>query len=562
MKFHTGGDARLSRRLALKAAAAGSFGGLLGSVGCGSVKASARRDIPGGFVDDGVERGHRFRDGGLGGGTARDERCRVLIIGGGVAGLSAAWRLARQGVKDIAIVELGDAIGGTSRAGEMPSAAGGALQCPFGAHYLPQPRTEQRALAAFLEEAGIAKGETSDGRVAVPDRDLVRDPAERVAGLGYFEEGLWLQAGTSPEDNAELARFEKLMEEHVRLDGSGRRLFDLPVARSSESMRELDGMSALHWADANGFMSERMRWYLEYASRDDLGAALGDTSAWALLHYFTARANLTTTESTGYLTWPDGNARLVRGLEALIEPALSHKRTGEVALQVTPAGAGASGAKATTVNGATGEMTLWTADAIVVAAPQFVTRRLLAEDPAAKARAAFRYSPWLVANLHLSKRPESRGFPYAWDNVIHGSPSLGYVDASHQLDRAEAQDTVWTWYLPVIDSDERAARQELLTRPFEAWRDAILDDLRGVHSNIDEVVTRIDVWRWGHAMVKPTPGTMWGGIRAKAAAPIGNVHFAHSDLSGIALFEEANWQGTRAAEEILARFGLEGDSLL
>ncbi len=552
------GNGGLSRRTALKAAAAGSLGSLLG---CGeATRASARRDIPGGFVDDGVESGHRFRDGSLGGGApAKNERCRVLIIGGGVAGLSAAWRLARQGVTDIAIVELGSAVGGTSRGGEMRTAAGGALPCPFGAHYLPQPRVEQLALAAFLKDAGIATGTTSDGRVAVADRDFVRDPAERVAGLGYFEEGLWLRAGTLPEDDVALARFESIMAEHMRVDEGGRRLFDLPVARSSAAMQSLDGISALQWAEANGFTSERMRWYLEYASRDDLGAALQDTSAWALFHYFTARGNLESKESAGYLTWPDGNARLVRGLESLIEPALSHKRTGEVALEVMP---GEAGAAATTINGATGAVTRWTADAVIVAAPQFVTRRLLREDPAAKARASFRYSPWIVANLHLSERPKSRGFPYAWDSIIHGSPSLGYVDAGHQLDRADERDTVWTWYLPVTDSDERAARQELLARPFETWRDAVLDDLRSVHSNIDDVVTRMDVWRWGHAMVKPTPGTMWGGMRAAAAAPIGNVHFAHSDLSGIALFEEANWQGTRAAEEILEGLGMAGESLL
>ena len=44
--------------------------------------------------------------------------------------------------------------------------------------------------------------------------------------------------------------------------------------------------------------------------------------------------------------------------------------------------------------------------------------------------------------------------------------------------------------------------------------------------------------RWGHGMVRPTPGTIWGGARALAAAPVGAVHFAHTDLSGIALFEE------------------------
>ena len=40
---------------------------------------------------------------------------------------------------------------------------------------------------------------------------------------------------------------------------------------------------------------------------------------------------------------------------------------------------------------------------------------------------AFEYGSWMVANLHLRARPRSTGFPFAWDNVIMDSPSLGYV---------------------------------------------------------------------------------------------------------------------------------------
>ncbi|MEM8711257.1 MAG: FAD-dependent oxidoreductase, partial [Planctomycetota bacterium] len=525
-------NGRFSRRSAvlgaLKGAAAGSLAALLGGAGLGAAglascagSSGERRRIEGGFVDDGLGAGHRFRDGGLGpgAGRGREERCRVLVIGGGVAGLSAAWRLARAGVDGIVVTELAGRIGGTSRSGVMSSSAGARLACPFGAHYLPQPRSTQLAVAALLDEAGMATGRTPDGRVAVPDRMIVRDPAERIGGLGFFEEGLWLSAGASGSDFEALARFEAEIEQNIAVDAIGRRLFDLPVQRSSEEARKLDSMSALEWANARGYDSPRMRWYLEYATRDDLGAALGDTSAWALLHYFTARADLKTKESARYLTWPEGNARLVTELRRLSQSGLQEERTSEVAIQVASTEAG--GATAVTVNAETGEVTRWRADAVVVATPQFVTRRLLREDPAAKSRASFRYSPWLVANLHLERRPESRGFPFAWDSVLHGSPSLGYVDACHQLDRADAQDTVWTWYLPIIDADERAARQALLERPFETWRDVILDDLRTAHPDIDECVTRIDVWRWGHAMVKPAPGTMWGGMRDRAARSIG-----------------------------------------
>jgi len=544
--------ARLTRR----AAGLGTLGLLLG--GCGRGSAARRSTVAGAYVDDGVGAGHALRDGALHRTepSARERR-RVVVVGGGVAGLSAAWRLAREGVEDVVVLELAPEAGGTSRGGRD-----GACPHPFGAHYLPLPRSDQRALAAFLEDAGLARGRAGDARMTCPDAVLVRDPAERVAGLGgYFEEGLWLRAGASAADEAEAQRFDAIVGEHVARSGvDGRRLFDLPVAASSSALRSLDGTSAAAWFEAQGFRSERLRWYLEYATRDDFGARLEDTSAWALLHYFTARADLRTGASAPYMTWPEGNARLVAHLAELSGVEV---RPGEVAVHVDP-----GGAAVTVAPGRDGEATEWSADAIVVATPQFVTRRILRGDPAADARASLRYSPWLVANLHLERAPASRGFPGAWDSVIHGSESLGYVDAAHQLDRAHDPRTVWTWYLPVTDPDEAAARARMLACPFEVARDAVLDDLRFAHPDIDEVVTRVDLWRWGHGMVKPTPGALWGGggggtaPRERAATRVGRVSFAHSDLSALALFEEAHWQGTRAAEEALDGLGIGSESLL
>jgi len=66
----------------------------------------------------------------------------------------------------------------------------------------------------------------------------------------------------------------------------------------------------------------------------------------------------------------------------------------------------------------------------------------------------------------------------------------------------------------------------------------------------------LDVMRWGHAMVRPRPGFVWGGARRSAARPYRGIHFGNSDLSGVGLFEEAFYHGVRAAEEVLAARGL------
>jgi hypothetical protein len=52
-------------------------------------------------------------------------------------------------------------------------------------------------------------------------------------------------------------------------------------------------------------------------------------------------------------------------------------------------------------------------------------------------------------------------------------------------------------------------------------------------------------------MVRPKPGFVWGEARLKAAESIGPVHFAHSDLSGFSIFEEAQYRGVVAAETVL-----------
>jgi hypothetical protein len=165
--------------------------------------------------------------------------------------------------------------------------------------------------------------------------------------------------------------------------------------------------------------------------------------------------------------------------------------------------------------------------------------------------AEFQYGTWMVANLFLKDRPVTRGFPLAWDNVLYESPSLGYVVATHQrgLDRGP---TVFTYYYPMCDADPRAARSKLLEMDWRGCADVALTDLSRAHPDIRSLVDRLDVMRWGHAMIRPRPGFIWGGARAAAARPYRGIHFANTDLSGVALFEEAFHHGIRAANEVLS----------
>ena len=133
---------------------------------------------------------------------------------------------------------------------------------------------------------------------------------------------------------------------------------------------------------------------------------------------------------------------------------------------------------------------------------------------------------------------------------MYESPSLGYVVATHQrgLDRGP---TVFTYYYPLCDQDPRTARTRLLETDWGGWAEVALADLSRAHPDIRNLIERLDVMRWGHAMIRPRPGFIWGSARREGAKPFRSIRFAHSELSGVALFEEAFDVGLRAADEVL-----------
>jgi hypothetical protein len=141
----------------------------------------------------------------------------------------------------------------------------------------------------------------------------------------------------------------------------------------------------------------------------------------------------------------------------------------------------------------------------------------------------------------------------AWDNVIYDSPSLGYVNATHMSLRSRVNRTVWTYYWALASGSPAENRKVLLSQDWGYWKEAILNDLARAHPDIRECVSRIDIMRIGHAMVRPKVGAIFGEARRRLAKPAGNLVFANSDLSGFSIFEEAQYRGVTAADYVLRR---------
>jgi hypothetical protein len=514
-------------------------------------------------ASDGI--GHLIRD-GLRPEPAADawERAGVVIVGGGVAGLAAAWRFLRAGFEDFVLLELEEAPGGTARSGDSH----GVVPYPWGAHYLPAPLKENRALVALLGEMGVLEGADAEGEPVVAEQFICRDPEERIFYRGRWYEGLYLHAGEGQEDARQLQLFNAEVDRWAGWrDAKGRRAFAIPVARGSDDAEvvALDRLSMSDWLSGHGLNSERLRWLVDYGCRDDYGLTVEQASAWAGLFYFASRMKRPGAEAQSLITWPEGNGRLVRHL---YEKARARVRLGLAVADVRPTGSvGGSigvGVEVVAVTHDGREASGLRAEQVVFAAPQFLSKHLIKpyREGATPAHVSeFEYGAWMVANLFLEERPRAGlGFPVAWDNVLYESPALGYVVATHQRG-LERGPSVYTYYYPLVDANPRDARTRLLSTGRDGWADVVLSDLARAHTDIRSLTRRLDVMRWGHAMIRPRVGFQWGGARQRAQQPFGAIHFAHTDLSGVALFEEAFDHGLRAAEEILAARGIKSESL-
>jgi hypothetical protein len=272
---------------------------------------------------------------------------------------------------------------------------------------------------------------------------------------------------------------------------------------------------------------------VNYACRDDYGAPSSRVSAWAGIHYFASREN----EDKGPFTWAEGNGWIVKRLLAKLGRYVHTGSTVHAMIR--------DGRRLRVLT----EGTEYIAEALIFAAPTFLARYLFDEAPAAT---GFEYSPWLTANLTLDRLPRERGVEMAWDNVIYDSPALGYVDATHQSLSSRVDRTVWTYYWALAQAAPAESRRLLLEKDWGYWKEAILNDLARAHPDIRACVSRIDIMRMGHAMIRPSVGFLGSEQRRRLADyHAGHVWLANSDLSGISIFEEAQYRGVRAAEAAL-----------
>ena len=543
-------------------------------------------DITGGFTGIPHARGHLLRGDKPWPTPSVIHTTRVVIAGGGVAGLAAARALRLKGMDDFTLLELEDEAGGNSRGGAVNGIA-----CPLGAHYLPVPGDDANEVQDLLEEFGIRK--RIAGRWTYDERHLCHSPQERLFFNGAWQPGLLPVQGVGRDTLAQYQTFAALVAQARKAAK-----WTIPLSKTTLAPvhSALVAITFVTYLNEHGLTDPHLRWYLDYCCRDDYGAGIATVSAWAGIHYFASRhgfsapagnntqdvgdsaepTNATAPEHDGILTWPEGNAWLTRRLAAPLKERL---HSGWVVVRIAAA---KHGVEVDAFNPASQTLHRWVAARCIVALPIFVAARVVENPPdfLRQAAASTRYAPWLVANIHIKAPLQDRPGPAAsWDNVIYGGfdgtiaggagksgqgepgaqstftgGGLGYVDATHQSQLPVPGATVLTNYRALGDVPE--GRKLLMDTPWATWRDAILAELSQAHPDIRAKATRIDITRYGHAMAVPIPQKngqigLWPSSnmhnqllnKEQSAFSAGPLAFAHSDWAGYSVFEEAFTMG-------------------
>ncbi len=502
---------RTSRREFLQSASAALVG----------LSLKGDRPIAGSFVNDSFQLGHQLRDRASFPQPKQIVKRSVVIVGGGIAGLSAAWWLHRKGFTDFVLLEMNEQAGGNSRWGENEITA-----YPWAAHYVPVPGPKAVYVRDLFEELGVLKNGQWE------ERYLCFSPQERLFLFGRWQDGIEPAIGLNAADREQFQRLEDAIHS-FRATGK----FTVPMEVGfSESTADLDRISFAEWLRAQRMDSRILNWYMNYCCRDDYGATTSTTSAWAGIQYFASREP----EEKGPLTWPEGNGWIVR---RLLERLGKFVQTGQMVHRISRRAKGASVFAGDTE---------YQAAFVIFAAPTFLAPYLI-EGMAPLHD--FEYSPWLTANLTLDQLPANYGTDPTWDSVFLDSPTLGYVDATHQSLRSHVDRTVWTFYWALAEGSPSENRVLLLNKDWNYWKEAILHDLERVHRDIRKCISRIDVMRIGHAMARPNVGAVFSAERRNLIKPRGRIRFANSDLSGFSIFEEAQYRGIEAARSILNQIG-------
>jgi len=471
---------------------------------------------------------------------AQLERVKVVVVGGGCAGLSAMWRL--RDLKPV-LLERASRMGGNAR-GETWRG----LPYSIGAAYLVKPN-DGSEIDKFLTEIGAKEG------LKVSHHE----PLFMLKGKQEREGFTQLLKSVSAEERASWGRLMGALRDYAS-EANGRLFPELPTdhppLREMVNQMDREPFSALCERLAGGPLAPWMRAYLEQYCWTAFGAGWSEVSA-------ASGVNFLACELDEHLIGPGGNSWITEQATRKLASSVGLDRLRPNSLvyhvEVTPEGVLVSYVDS---SGATRRIL---AERAVLCCPKFVVKRILKgiEPERLEAISKLKYRAYTVHQALLNV-PLKDDF---YELFLMGDLS----DAPTQDRRQRALNTGvtdLTYGNYAETSDKHTILSLYQAFPFDSGRAELYQDLSlaGHRARVmgrlrAEILPALGVSpssllglrssRWGHPLPLASPTLIAQGVIDQLRAPHkGRVFFAQQDNWALPAIEVSLYEGMKAARDV------------
>lgn len=426
---------------------------------------------------------HQVRDGHSFARPPVSRRCDVLIAGGGISGLSAAYFLRHH---DFLLIEK-------------------------------EPHTGGNATLEDYEGQSFATGSAFDYKGSASDhlaRELGLRPVPIDSPDPTILKGQWV-ADTWGAGLDHLPYSASIRESFKKFRA------DMLKLAADKNPRQFDSIPLSHYL--KDYTPEIKQWWDGYGP-SNYGAKADDTSTMVALDELKDLANAAHDDTR--ITLPGGNALLARKLDEVLRAKSADRMISDAAIiAVEP-----QSTEVHVTYAQNGALVTVAAKFVIMATPKLITARLVAGLPDAQrdAMTQIRYCPYAVVNLIFDKPVYNR----AYDTWCPGKAFADFVVADWVNQKQagyKPKNNILTFYVPLSEFE----RSRLLT--IDGCRllaTNVLEDFRGALPEFAAAEpVEVHLYRRGHAVFLSAPGVATELIPA-AGRPLDRVAFANTDSVG------------------------------
>ena len=446
---------------------------------------------------------HKVRDGEELPAPAPDQKCGVVIVGGGPSGLAAADELKGS---DFILLEKEDHVGGNSYAESWE-----------GLNYSTAAAWDSTPLPEF---AALAKRWKFDWKEI--------QGSDSVAFDGKWIRNFWTGRADNPA-------FDQLPFDKSVKDGFRQFLTDI---EPMEFDKNLDALDAQRFSDFLKGRPLQLKAFWDQFGLSNWGAATEDTSLY--LGLSAAREWF----RVPHYTWEGGIGMASRRvLDSIGESGRKRIKTRCYVHKVRRAGG-----KVLVSFFHDGKPQTIEARAAVMATPKFITKMLVDQLPTDQfaAMSSMRYAPYLVYNLCFDRVVYNQGY----DNWPIGAKHFTDFIPADWVTHAEGGDLKRKQVITVYAPRPELERSDLLDdAKVMSKAHAAADELVGMFPGWADHLKEVRIYRRGHPMPMSVPG-YYTKLQPIGRRDLPPVYFGHCDAMGeVSDFFYAALSGIAAAQK-------------